>query len=57
MKKIIAISYFIVVCMAFVSCTNDDDTIKTKEKMKVSAEYPGDSGGDQTGQIPVPRPK
>jgi hypothetical protein len=57
MKRIIAISCFVLTSIVFVSCTNDDDETTSKSKLNVSADAPDETGGDQTGQIPVPRPK
>ena len=59
MKRILTIAYCIMVSVAFVSCTNDEDELKPSvAKFKTSADAPPDpTGGDQTGQLPVPRPK
>ncbi|WP_165828899.1 hypothetical protein [Flavobacterium sp. HTF] len=44
--------------MAFVSCTNDEeDTTDNKSKIPSYADYPGDTGGGQSGQTPIPPPK
>ncbi|MEA9415884.1 hypothetical protein [Flavobacterium sp. PL02] len=52
MKRIIAISCFVLTSIVFVSCTNDDD--ETTSKLNVSADAPGDG---QNGQTPISPPK
>ena len=58
MKKVFILSCLVVACMAFVSCTNDEeDTTDNKSKIPSYADYPGDTGGGQSGQTPIPPPK
>ncbi|WP_165572324.1 hypothetical protein [Flavobacterium sp. JRM] len=54
MKRIIAISCFVLTSIVFVSCTNDDDETTSKSKLNVSADAPGDG---QNGQTPISPPK
>lgn len=57
MKRIIAISCFILACGAFVSCTNDDEDTTSKDKLTISADAPDETGGGSNGQTPIPPPK
>ncbi|WP_165763228.1 hypothetical protein [Flavobacterium sp. AJR] len=57
MKRIIAISCFVLTSIVFVSCTNDDDETTSKSKLNVSADAPDETGGGANGQTPIPPPK
>jgi hypothetical protein len=56
MKRIIAISCFVLTSITFVSCTNDDETTE-KSKLTISADAPDETGGGSNGQTPIPPPK
>jgi hypothetical protein len=57
MKRIIAISCFVLTSIVFVSCTNDDDETTGKSKLTISADAPDETGGGSNGQTPIPPPK
>ena len=57
MKRILIIVCCVMVSVAYVSCTNDeDDTATSKEKLSVSADD-GPGGDGQNGQTPISPPK